>query len=490
MFSSTAGGIFGGVAIFAIIAACWRYIVMFFNFIRGIIFVQADLSEFIPIRDGVVSLIRNDLKYIELTPDRYFSVCWHYIKKEKDFKCLAVENLFSRSYLAFYKGRPFIFKPGKEYNRHDSQGQQQGVAAGGKSHHSRIFYIRGFFDLESLIQECMTQYNLKRSYSDETNKRYEVVKYFGKGSVHARSSNDSGGEPAHSTRNGKSGFRNDTAIKQEVFIGGKRLMGYDLKDLEKGVLSDKPFDVYAYPDYVMELVEEARKWKESKDWYCERDMDWRRGWMLHGCQGTGKTTLIKSLAQELDMPVILFDLSSMSNSEFNTYWNEAKSYSPCFAVFEDFDSVFSKRKNILGDAGGGLSFDTVLQCISGVDESNGIFLFVTTNKIDEIDDALGKPVDMMSDVSMSTRPGRIDKTIRFGIMGEGEKRTVAEKILVDIKGISIDEVLSETDGWTAAQFKEKCCAIALENYWNNTIGELNARKETEHDGRSLDKKAG
>lgn len=100
-------------------------------------------------------------------------------------------------------------------------------------------------------------------------------------------------------------------------------------------------------------------------------------------------------------------------------------------------------------------------------------------------------MDLDANVSMPTRPGRIDKTIKFGIMGEDEKRTVAQRILADIDSVTVDDVLEGTENWTAAQFKEKCCSIALEHYWKNTstIGELDA-EEKELNAGSIDKKAG
>ena len=201
---------------------------------------------------------------------------------------------------------------------------------------------------------------------------------------------------------------------------------------------------------------------------------------IMGSVGTGKTTLIKGIAQEIDVPIILFDLASMSNTEFNKYWNQAKSYGPCIVVFEDFDSVFSKRKNILGHAGGGLSFDSILNCLSGVDEANGVFLVVTTNKIEEIDEALGVPIDSEAIISSSSRPGRIDKTIKFGAMGEKEKNVIANKMLKDIDDINIEEIIKGTEDYTAAQFKEKCTEIALRHYWDNEsiIGEIDEEKES------------
>ena len=45
------------------------------------------------------------------------------------------------------------------------------------------------------------------------------------------------------------------------------------------------------------LLEDAKDFLASEDWYAERGIPWRRGYLLHGCPGSGKTSLsMKCLA--------------------------------------------------------------------------------------------------------------------------------------------------------------------------------------------------
>lgn len=457
--------IVGGIAALTILAACWRHVKNIFAYIRGIIVVEVDLCSSVSFQEGIISFMKDNLKHFEISPDKQFESHYHFIQKDIRYKTIFVENLFFKKYLAFYKFRPFIFSSSNNSGKDNNPDNSTPTS----SIKNKIYYIRGFLDLDQLLIDSVEAYN-KHKISSKNFTRYEVIKYYGLGSIHSRNSNS--GYVASKESVGST----TDYLKSEIIIGGKRLVGTRFEELNKTIKSEKsPFDLYAYPEYVKELVNEVVLWKNSKEWYAERDIEWRRGWLLHGKQGTGKTTLIKSIAQEIDVPIILFDLASMSNSEFNQHWQNAKSYGPCIVVFEDFDSVFSKRKNILGDAGGGLSFDSILNCLSGVDEANGIFLVVTTNKVNEIDEALGVPVNIEENVSNSTRPGRIDKTIRFGEMGLREKEIVSRKMLKDIDNIDINDIISQTEGYTASQFKEKCTEIALRHYWNSNdvIAEIN-----------------
>ncbi len=123
------------------------------------------------------------------------------------------------------------------------------------------------------------------------------------------------------------------------------------------------------------LVEEIRRWLDTRDWYEERGIPWRKGLLFDGEPGSGKTTLIRSCAQDMDLPVHLFDLATMSNEELRKAWNEMAQDAPCVAVIEDIDRVFRGDVNITPPSGamtsGGLTFNALLNCVDGVERCEG-----------------------------------------------------------------------------------------------------------------------
>jgi SpoVK/Ycf46/Vps4 family AAA+-type ATPase len=164
---------------------------------------------------------------------------------------------------------------------------------------------------------------------------------------------------------------------------------------------------------------------------------------------------------------------------------------PCIALIEDIDNVFHGRENVArknqpmpflmprrkDDDGGDappptpLTFDCLLNCLDGVERSDGIFTIITTNDISKIDAALGQPRKLPDGTLefISTRPGRIDKAVELTYMESGDKKRMARRILGEYPEEHA-KVLEFIDRYadlqeTPAQFQERCGQIALAKFW-------------------------
>lgn len=249
----------------------------------------------------------------------------------------------------------------------------------------------------------------------------------------------------------------------EAQIGRAIVSPYCLEDIYVAN-QDNPFDWYVFPNYVMEVVARCKVWLESKDWYASKRIPWNRGLLVYGNPGTGKTLFLRCLAQYLDLPIFVFDLRSMSNDELVAFWERTLSDSPCMILFEDFDNVFHHRQNVV-DSGTGITFDCLLNCISGVSQSTGTIVAVTANDIDKIDDALGGNMEQ----KISSRPGRIDEIVELTKMDEYCRIAMAKKILEQDYS---DSIMDETNGMTAAQLTEICTQIVLSKKYDNDIPKI------------------
>lgn len=204
------------------------------------------------------------------------------------------------------------------------------------------------------------------------------------------------------------------------------------------------------------VVRDVKFWNGHRPWYRERGVPWRRGYLLHGRPGTGKTSLVRAIAQELGLPVHVFSLAGMASYEFESAWSTARQDAPRIVLFEDFDSVFHGRKNV---SDGSLTFDQVLNAIDGIEREDGLLLFVTTNHIESIDPAMGVP----DGAGRSTRPGRIDVAVELpGLDYEGRLK-LARRILCDDEAAR--RLAAEHVDDTAAQFQERAMRAALERLW-------------------------
>ena len=248
-----------------------------------------------------------------------------------------------------------------------------------------------------------------------------------------------------------------------------------------------------FPDEVKKLIEVIALWVKSKDWYKEKNIPWKRGWLLYGPPGTGKTALARAFAEDLNMPVYVYQISQMSNQDMLTAWRNMQLNVPCIALIEDIDNVFHGRKNIMqntammshlfdGDEkdngqenGGGsgrfspLTFDTLLNCIDGVDKSNGVFTIITTNDITKIDQAIGQPTTLEDGTPtfISSRPGRIDRAIELTYMLTENKIQMAGRILGEFETAmnNVQAHIATNQKETPAQFQEYCSQLAIQEYW-------------------------
>ncbi len=208
------------------------------------------------------------------------------------------------------------------------------------------------------------------------------------------------------------------------------------------------------------MILEVRRWLASEEWYRDRGIPWKRGWLLYGKPGTGKTALVRALAQDLDMPIWVYDVASLSNEEMQAAWRRMLSRVPCIALMEDLDNIFEKRENKGGECSM-MTFDALLNILDGVEPSNGVFIVITTNRIDKLDAALG--VTRNGD-TISTRPGRLDRVMHLEPLDVECRTRLAKRMLSECPHY-IPNIVEDGDGDTGAQFQERCMRIALNEHW-------------------------
>ena len=275
-----------------------------------------------------------------------------------------------------------------------------------------------------------------------------------------------------------------------------RLVGINPNTLGRASVSTgKALDNLVFPDKIKNLIAEIERWNKSKEWYLNKNIPWKRGWLLYGPPGTGKTALARAFAEDMQLPIYVFSLAQLDNAGLMKAWAKMQVNTPCIALIEDMDNVFHKRENISrrsgfmpfiptrsedendndGQAQNGpvapLTFDCLLNCLDGIEKAGGIFTIITANDLSKIDNALGVPNNSDSGETefISTRPGRIDKAIELTYMESGDMKIMASRILSGYDKELADMLAyidrQELHKETPAQFQERCGQLALECYW-------------------------
>jgi len=316
-----------------------------------------------------------------------------------------------------------------------------------------LSFVRGTFDIDALVIEAMDLFNaIGRGVDREGGRRYKVIRL-------------SGGRGR--TQGGSHSYSLDTDSPKEsgkpISIADRpdlRPVGVSLSDLGQPCPPD-PLGALAFPPSVWGVVADVRRWLQSKDWYERNRIPWRFGVLLYGKPGTGKSSLIRALAQSLDLPVYSYDLSTFTNSSFSRKWEDMLGFAPCIALMEDIDAVFDGRTNVTaGDDGSALTFDCLLNSISGVADASGVLVCITTNRVERLDDAIGKPTAS----GTSTRPGRVDRAVLLPDLDEAARHKIATRILADCADL-IGAAVAAGGADSGAQFEDRCARIALSRFW-------------------------
>ncbi|MAA50188.1 MAG: hypothetical protein CMP83_08435 [Gammaproteobacteria bacterium] len=139
---------------------------------------------------------------------------------------------------------------------------------------------------------------------------------------------------------------------------------------------------------------------ETRAWFSEHAIPYRRGYLLHGPPGTGKSTIIHGLATRLDTSIFRINLVGPKMCDDSLQQAIQRVDAGALIVFEDVDALFGpEREKTEASA---VTFSGLLNAIDGIGNTSKGTLFVfTTNHPERLDSAL-------------TRKGRVDLKLEIG----------------------------------------------------------------------------
>ncbi|KAH8651726.1 P-loop containing nucleoside triphosphate hydrolase protein [Ilyonectria robusta] len=199
-------------------------------------------------------------------------------------------------------------------------------------------------------------------------------------------------------------IKNKTAVFKHRNDRWERATAVDARPLSTVILGD------AQKQSFIKDVEDFLNLR-TRRWYSTRSMPYRRGYLLHGPPGTGKSSLSLSVAGRFGLDIYAVSVSTVNDRTLEDLF--AKLPPQCVVLLEDIDAAGATHSR---DAGGeiaserGKSADTnsvtlsgLLNAIDGVASQEGRLLIMTTNHIEKLDDAL-------------IRPGRVDREVKFQLV--------------------------------------------------------------------------
>ncbi|CAG8704086.1 15077_t:CDS:2 [Dentiscutata erythropus] len=198
------------------------------------------------------------------------------------------------------------------------------------------------------------------------------------------------------------------------------------------------------------LKKELDTFVNDKDFYGRIGMPYRRGFLLFGKPGTGKTSLINAISSQLSRDLYYINLKNIvSDNEMSAAFSSVPSNQ--IIVLEDVDAqskVLHKRRNDDDDkfskgissddnkggkTGSGfsmISLSNFLGCLDGHIMSEGNIIIMTTNHADHLDPAC-------------IRPGRMDVHLNLEYCTHYQIKKMYRSVVEDSKAEFPEDILQK-----------------------------------------------
>jgi ATP-dependent 26S proteasome regulatory subunit len=173
----------------------------------------------------------------------------------------------------------------------------------------------------------------------------------------------------------------------------------------------------------------------------------RRGVLLYGVPGTGKTHTLRYLLSRLPGVTAIL-LSGRALGMIGAACSVARALQPCLIVVEDVDLIAEERDHYEGESP--LLFE-LLNEMDGLGQDIDVTFLLTTNRADLLEEAL------------AARPGRVDHAVELPVPDEDARARLIELYQgsLELELTDLSTVITRTEGVTASFIKELLRRAAL-----------------------------
>lgn len=200
--------------------------------------------------------------------------------------------------------------------------------------------------------------------------------------------------------------------------------------------------LYRLPNDATDLIlNDISKFWKSEEVYKKYHRVFRRNYLLYSAPGTGKTSLINLMCEELiDVyDGIVFSLTTEEQVEaFPDAVKRIRKIEPdrkIIAIIEDIDG-FTQASNRLNTL--------LLNILDGNLKLSGLVTIATTNHIEYLEERY------------TNRPSRFDRVVEFPLPNKESRKMFIEKTILpeDLERIDIDSWVDKTEGFTIDHINE------------------------------------
>lgn len=184
---------------------------------------------------------------------------------------------------------------------------------------------------------------------------------------------------------------------------------------------------------------------EAKEFGCEAP----KGYMALGIAGTGKTLIAEAIANKLNVPMFIFNVSKIFNKlvgesekKIEQTLRIVKSSAPCVLLFDEAEKIFGGYNNSESDGGASSRvFSSILRFLA---DNDNVFVVMTSNDMKKLPPEL-------------TRSGRLDTIWYFGFPSFAERKDIFKihfnKVNREVNDSILNEAAKKTKNYTGAEIK-------------------------------------
>ena len=208
-------------------------------------------------------------------------------------------------------------------------------------------------------------------------------------------------------------------------------------------------ELLLFPDPIyLEVINSIKSFWSKKSYYNKYEFTYKRGILLYGEPGCGKSCIISQCISHLIKQVggIVINITNSDQlqvfSDFLPNIREVEPHRPIITILEDVDALVQRRAT------------SVLNLLDGVKQVDNIIYIATTNYPELLEERI------------LNRPSWFDRRFHIGTpSAEVRKFYFQNKIKSeDLKHIDLKMWISETEGFSIAHLKELIISVFVLDY--------------------------
>lgn len=216
------------------------------------------------------------------------------------------------------------------------------------------------------------------------------------------------------------------------------------RSVNQHTLKKQPFktdELYQLPSYeIQDILKDIQNFWDRRDKYREYNFVHKRGILMYGEPGCGKSGIIQLISKQLiENDGIILNIKDSEDVEyfidFITSFRNIEPERPLIVLLEDIDSIAGEHNH---------STSKLLNILDGVKQIEDVVYIATTNYPEKLQERI------------TNRPSRFDRRYKVELPNEEIREAYIRHKLKDedIKNVDVEEWVKRTEGMSLSHLKE------------------------------------